>query len=449
MLAEARHIGIWGFGKEGRATFAFIAERYPDVRITVLGDAAAPPADLPAGTPYLGADEGLAALAAGSFDLVVKSPGITPLRPEIAAAKARGTQFTSSTNLWFAYRRRGTVIGITGTKGKSTVASFAACLIANGGHDVRLLGNVGTAAIAEEGGRDATVLELSSYQIADLAHAPDVAAINNLFPEHVPWHGSLEAYYTDKLRLAFIDPAIPLVANWDNAELQRRLAGRPNVDWCNGAGGGYAMASGALLYNGEPVVIAGDLPPGLHNLSNLALAAATVKAAGLLADPLHLDLTGLVALPHRLQLHPLANGCVAVDDSIATVPEATMAALERFSGHSIHLILGGSNRGQDYSALIAALPRHRIAGVWLLPETGHANAAQCRAALPGTIVDVCADLAAAVAGIGQHLTPGDTILLSPAAPSFTQFANFEERGASFVAMCKARWGLAQETGADA
>lgn len=443
MLAEARHIGIWGFGKEGRATYAFIAERHPGVRITVLGDAAAAPADMPAGATYLGAQDGLAALVAGSFDLVVKSPGITPLRPEIAAAKARGTQFTSSTNLWFAYRRRGKVIGITGTKGKSTAASFAACLIANAGHDVRLLGNVGTAAIADDGGRDATVLELSSYQIADLVHAPDVAAVNNLFPEHVPWHGSLEAYYTDKLRLAFIDPAVPLVANWDNDDLRRRIGNRPNVDWCNGAGS-YSMMSGVLLHEGEPVTIVGDLPPGLHNLSNLALAAATVKAAGLLADPLRLDLTGLVALPHRLQLHLLANGCVAVDDSIATVPEATLAALERFSGQTIHLILGGSNRGQDYCALIATLAHHRIAGVWLLPETGHTIAAACQAALPAAIVEVCPDLAAAIAGIDPYLTPGDIILLSPAAPSFTQFANFEDRGTSFVALCKARWGLVSE-----
>lgn len=440
MLNKAASIALWGFGREGRASHAFVRALRPDVPIFVLGDDPSPPADLPPDCTYIGGPESEAALAEGRFALVIKSPGISIIRPVIAAARARGVCFTSGTNLWFTYRRRGRVLGFTGTKGKSTTTAFATRLIANAGYDVRLLGNAGTPALSQDGGADATVLELSSYQIADLAHAPDVAAVTNLYPEHVPWHGSLEAYYTDKLRLAFIDPAIPLVANHDNAELRARLASRGKVIWCN-AEGSYCATPNGLTYKGKTVTVRGSTPDGMHNLSNLAVAAATVLAAGFLPDPLQLDLSGLVPLSHRQEVHRLANGCLAIDDSIATVPQATLAALARFADRPIHLILGGSDRGQDYGELISALAKANLAGLWLLPETGHAVLDKARAALPGKPVEACADLAAAVEGIAAHLAPGQAILLSPAAPSFAQFADFQDRGRQFVALCSARWGL--------
>jgi len=440
MPLEAASIALWGFGREGRASYDFLRERRADVPITVLGDDPAPPADLPADCAYIGGPASDAAVAAGQFALVVKSPGISIVRPAIAAAKAAGTRFTSGTNLWFEHRRRGIVLGFTGTKGKSTMATLATCLIGNAGKDVRLLGNTGTPALSQQGGADATVLELSSYQLADLAHAPDFGAINNLFPEHVPWHGSLERYYSDKLRLATLDPAMPLVANRAADELAARLVGRGNVTWAN-TPESFAVDGDGLTYRGQPVRVTGPCPEGQHNLTNLAVAAALVHRAGLLADPLHLDLTGFAMLPHRQQVWLAPDRTLVVDDSISTVPQATLAALDRFADRRVHLILGGSDRGQDYTALIAILPARRMGGIYLLPDTGHVLAPVLAEVVPQLPAVVCADLADAVSEAAAGMQPGDCLLLSPGAPSFTQFANFEERGRQFVALCGQHWRL--------
>lgn len=438
MWDDVRKLGIWGFGREGRATLGFVTREHPDVAVTVLTDR--PLDDAPA-VAALSGEAANDAIAAGRFDLVVKTPGISLRRAEIAAGRRAGSRFTSATNLWFDRHGTANTVAITGTKGKSTTATLLVAILRAAGRDVALLGNTGTPAIGAPPGRDATIFELSSYQIADLAFAPPIAVLTNLFPEHVPWHGDIETYYAEKLRLATIDPTTIVVANARDAELRGRLAGRANVVWFNAAEG-FAECDGALTFAGAPVAIDGRTPPGRHNLSNLAAAATVARLLGI-AVTARIALGDFVPLAHRLQEAHVGGGILAVDDSIATIPEATIAALAHYDGRPIRLFVGGSDRGQRHDELCRAVARASVRAVYLLPTTGAQIAPLLRAEAPGLTVAEYADLETAVGQAMRDAEPGDVLLLSPAAASFVQFRDFEERGDTFIALCTALAAAAQ------
>lgn len=429
-------IGIWGLGRDGEAAARHLREARPDAELTLLSDNEneRAPESLP-GIALLTGDAARTAISAGDFDLIVKSPGVPIIRPEIAEGQANGTTFTSGTNLWFEANQPERTVAITGTKGKSTTSLLLHHIAEAAGARSMLLGNGGVPALAQKPGADLTVLELSSYQCADLAHGPDFAVFTNLFPEHVPWHGSVEEYYAAKLRLAELDPKSKVIANARDPRLRERLAGHPNVSWFNDDKG-YAERDGALTFDGEPVEITGTLPRGAHNIGNLAAAASVAHALGLLDDPRRIDLGQYGDLPHRLQVFELAGGVTAVDDSISTIPEATLAALSLFPDRRIHAILGGSDRGQHYQALAEAIGKRGNLVAYLLPHTGERIGEALGKAAPDITAHPCTDLADSMQRIAKDAASGDVILLSPAAPSHSQFANFEERGRLFQQLCK-------------
>ncbi len=429
-----RRVGVWGYGSEGQAVLRFVRAQHPRAVVTVLLDEMAYDLDLPAGVALLGGDRAKAAIAAGDFDVIVKSPGISLKRQEIVDAKAAGTRVTSSTNLWLEIHGTAGTIGITGTKGKSTTSTLILHMLRVAGRDAKLLGNAGTAAVGEAPAVDHTILELSSYQTADLDRAPALVVVNNLYPEHVPWHGSVDEYYADKLRLATIDPTVPAILNYRDAEIRKRLGDRPNVTWFND-GQGYTAVGASLSYQGQPVALTGVVPKGEHNLSNVAAAATVALMLDALDDPLAIDLGGFATLPHRMEEF-VVGGFTCVDDSISTVPQATMAALSVYGGRPVHLILGGSERVQDHAALPDAIRAAGVVSVWLLPDTGRRMAAEFAGKLDGVRVTPVADLDAAVRGACEVAGEGDVLLLSPAAPSFVQFKSFEERGERFRALCE-------------
>lgn len=430
----ARRVGVWGYGREGRAVLRFVRTHHPRAVVTVLLDEMAYDLDLPTGVALLSGDRANAAIAGGDFDVIVKSPGISLKRQEIIDAKAAGTRVTSSTNIWLEANGTAGTIGVTGTKGKSTTSTLILHMLRAAGRDAKLLGNAGTAAIGEPPAVDHTILELSSYQTADLDRAPALVVVNNLYPEHVPWHGSVEAYYADKLRLATLDPSVPAILNYRDSEIRKRLGDRPNVTWFND-GHGYTAVGGSLSYRGRGVSLSGAVPKGEHNLSNVAAAATVALMLDALDDPWSIDLGGFATLPHRMEEFEV-GGLTCVDDSISTVPQATMAALSVYAGRPIHLILGGSERGQDHAALPDAIRPAGVASLWLLPDTGRRMEGEFAGKLDGVAVTPVADLDAAVRGACQMAGEGDVLLLSPAAPSFVQFKSFEERGDRFRALCE-------------
>ena len=430
----ARRVGVWGYGREGRAVLRFLCAQHSRTVATVLLDEAAYDLDLPPGVALLAGGRATTAITNGDFDVIVKSPGISLKRQEIIDAKARGTRVTSATNLWLEANGIAGTIGVTGTKGKSTTSTLILHMLRAAGRDAKLLGNAGTAAIGEAPAVDHTILELSSYQTADLDRTPALVVVNNLYPEHLPWHGSVEAYYTDKLRLATIDTAVPAVLNYRDAEIRKRLWDRPNVTWFND-GQGYTAVGGSLSYQGRRVMLTGAVPKGEHNLSNVAAAATVALMLDALDDPWAIDLGGFAGLPHRMEEFAV-GGLTCVDDSISTVPQATMAALSVYAGRPIHLILGGSERGQDHAMLPDAMRAAGVTSVWLLPDTGRRMEGEFAGRLEGLTVRPVADLDAAVRGACEIAREGDVLLLSPAAPSFVQFKSFEERGENFRVLCK-------------
>lgn len=428
MSAKPRAIAIWGYGREGQAALAHLQALHPADTFTILNDT-----PLDAATPaHVRVITGEAAgqvLRGEHFDVIVKSPGISLYRPEATAARARGATITSATNLWFEENAGAHTIAVTGTKGKSTTSRLIDHILRQAGRDVALLGNVGVAALGQTAGRDHTVLELSSYQIADLAHAPSMAVITNLYVDHVPWHGSIAQYHADKLRL-IADPKTRAVLNHGNEGLRAHAAGRANVLWYN-RDDGFHVRDGALFFR-ERTVDTSQFPlRGSHNLENLA-AACTV------ADDL--SITGLrerVAIPdfaqlrHRQEEFRAGNGVLCVNDSISTVPEATLVALAAYRGLPCVLILGGTDRGQNHAALLDALPGAGLVALLLLPDTGRRIAQEMKGRdWPFPIVPVD-DLQQAVREALTHAPRDGVVLLSPAAPSFGQFRNFEERGDRF------------------
>jgi UDP-N-acetylmuramoylalanine--D-glutamate ligase len=291
-----------------------------------------------------------------------------------------------------------------------------------------------------EPGKDGMVLELSSYQLADLEFAPQMAVVTNLYPEHGPWHGGIEPYYRDKLRALTLSPDTVGVCNFASDELKSRIADRPNTHWFNGLGG-FRAGHGELLYGETPVACTGYPLKGDHNLANLAAVATVADLLGLHGVRRHIDLGGFAQLPHRLEELPLPSGILAINDSISTVPEATIAALNAYPGRDVVLLLGGDDRGQAYDQLIEVLRSSSVHSIILLPKNGARILAEITAAkLPINTIMV-ANLTQGVGEALRAVRPNGAILLSPAAPSFGEFANFEERGNLFKTLCKQGSGL--------
>ena len=430
---ETGPIAIWGYGREGRATHDFLRAHYPDHAITIINDDALE--NGPADAKALSGQAGIDALASGQFGLVIKSPGISLYRPEIAAAKANGTRFSSSTNLWMERHRDAFVIGVTGTKGKSTTASLIHYLCELYGKKSKLLGNVGSALIASAPGNDVTVLELSSYQIADLDFAPSLALITNLHPEHGPWHQGHENYYRDKMRLAQIHPSIPLIVNEQDLHVQTHIIGRDHVVAFE-APAGFHVADNTVWYGDQRLDLHHFPLAGRHNLVNLAGALTAIKTTGFYDASVTLDFAGFVPLPHRLQVLRLSNGVVAVNDSISTIPETTRAALDVYADKRVHLLLGGVDRGQEFGVLLAhLLTLPNLASLHFLKGTGERLAVKSEAlGLPfeGPYQAFDDAVRAALAAAKTD----EIVLLSPGAPSQIEFKDFEERGARFLELCQ-------------
>ena len=188
---------LYGAGKEARSTRAFLKAQQPELEVFVTVDNGV--ADIADAKAIAPADLEQA-IAGRRFGTIVKSPGVSLYKPIFETARNAGIAITSNLNLWGAtYRHGRTAVAITGTKGKSTTATLTHLMLTRSGIDAGLAGNVGLAPLDIADTHAVVVLELSSYQTADMNFLPDIAAITNLYPEHVDWHGSVERYYADKL----------------------------------------------------------------------------------------------------------------------------------------------------------------------------------------------------------------------------------------------------------
>ena len=425
-LAGAR-AGVWGLGRDGHASLRKLLALGVE---PVLVDDQPAPED---GRPVLATgDGGLAALE--RCDVVVKTPGISRYRPEVARLSGLGIAVVGGLGLWLAEADLRRVLCVTGTKGKSTTSSVTGHLLAGLGYRCMVGGNIGVAPYdpAEAGDFDYWVIEVSSYQATDLSCSPPVVAVTSLHPDHLDWHGGVEQYYRDKLSACSQPGAELTVANGDSDLLREHAALLgPRVEWV-----GEDDDSGSAWM--EPLGL-----PGRHNRRNALIARRCLVALGVpgAGDDARLRAAaaGYQPLPSRLAPVGVVGGVTFVDDSLSTNVLPTLAALDAFPGRRIALIVGGHDRGIDYAPLAAGVAARPAATyVLTLPDSGpriradlEATLAAPRAAGFVGVTD-CPDLAAAVAAGFRWAKPDGIVLLSPAAPSFGRFKDYRDRGEAFA-----------------
>jgi UDP-N-acetylmuramoylalanine--D-glutamate ligase len=428
---------LYGAGREARSTRTFIARHSPETKVFVTVDSgeaaiedaeALSPLDLPA------------AIAARRFGTIVKSPGVSRYRPIFAQAREAGIAVTSNLNLWAAaYRDRCKVIAISGTKGKSTTATLVHLMLVESGIDAGLAGNVGLAPLEIADRHPLVVFELSSYQTADMAFSPDIAAITNLTPEHTDWHRTVEHYYADKLNLIDRDSPFPV-------GLGARALETPRVIEAVRDRTRIMPPLAPFIEDRIATAVSRSRLKGGHNLDNAILATQIALKAGADIEGIVRGINRFEPLPHRLQVFEI-GGIAFIDDSISTTPEATKAALGAYGNRRIALIAGGHDRHQDYAELTTLLEANGVSVLVCLPATGDRIATAAYAAAPSVEVLEAATLAAGMEALRTRTAKFDTVILSPGAPSYGQlerpgvvFANFEQRGEAFVRLARELFG---------
>jgi UDP-N-acetylmuramoylalanine--D-glutamate ligase len=433
---DGARIGVWGLGKEGHATVRKL--RALAIAPVLVDDSPSDSGVLPT------ADGGLDALK--QADVVIKTPGISPYGPAAAELRAAGVTLVGGLGLWANEADLSRVVYVTGTKGKSTTSSVIGHLLHGLGRKALVGGNFGAAPYDPERGGDYDywVIEVSSYTATDLAVTPPVTAVTSLHPDHLPWHGGVERYYTDKLSATSQPGADLTVANGDS-ELLRERAGLlgPRVQWVSEADDPAAAWMDPLNLQGR------------HNRRNALIARAALRAlaaaagdeelSGKAADDERLAVAaaGFTPLPSRLTPVGTVGGVTFIDDSLSTNVLPTLAALDSFPGQRVALIVGGQDRGIDYTALAEGVTRRvEPTFVLTLPDSGPritgAFAQTAAAADAGfTGIADCADLDEAVTRAFAWARPDGVVLLSPAAPSFGRFRDYRDRGDHFAAAMRA------------
>ncbi|MDG1438403.1 MAG: Mur ligase family protein, partial [Emcibacteraceae bacterium] len=191
---ENKRVAIWGMGREGKSTLSFLKKHFPDQKFTIINRD-----DIETDERLILEDDILNHL--DQFDVVIKSPGISYYHDAVAVMQDHGIAVTSATNIWFGLPKSGKVIAITGSNGKSTTSALTHHILKSLNLKAELGGNIGTPLLSLPLDADYYVVELSSYQTCDLNHAPDMAVLLNLHPEHIQWHQTHEQYYHDKCNL--------------------------------------------------------------------------------------------------------------------------------------------------------------------------------------------------------------------------------------------------------
>lgn len=370
---------ILGYGREGKVTETYLQRFYPHIQTGA--------ADQKDGPDYLDKQ--------ADFEVAVKTPGIPRRYLRIP--------YTTATNIFFS-RVSQTTIGVTGSKGKSTTASLIAAMLDSGGKKVELLGNIGRpmlgALLTDTSPDTIFVLELSSQQLEDAAASPNVAVITTLFPEHMDYHGSVEAYYAAKMNIAKFQTRRDIF-----------VQDRPEIP-----------------------VPDHDIPLlGEHNRQNIRAAVAVARQVGVSREAIARAIREFKPLPHRLEFVGEFRDVKFYDNASSTTPESTVAALKTLPRVET-IFLGGLDRGYDFQELAAEMQKAGIRNVVLFPNTG----SRIKALLPSTMNMLeTRSMEAGVRFAYQETAPGKTVLLSASSPSYSLWTNFDEQGREYQKWIKA------------
>ncbi|MFV0479515.1 MAG: UDP-N-acetylmuramoyl-L-alanine--D-glutamate ligase [Anaerorhabdus sp.] len=414
---QNKKILIWGFGREGKSTLKFLQQMASTSTFVILDDNEIKEA-------------GILCLRDADFDeydLIFKSPGIV-IQDELFPFE----KLTSQTTLFMgAFHSQ--IIAITGTKGKSTTSSLMHHVLKESKKDVLLVGNIGVPCLdVWDSVKEDTVIvfEISCHQLEYIEQSAHIAVLLNLYPEHLDHYGTFEKYEQAKRRV------YQYQTKDDFLIIQKEL--KPiciqEVMTCSlEEDADIKPTESGFLVNQKEVILPLDTKLiGRHNRYNAAIVYAIAQKIGLSEKEFLTAYASFRPLAHRLEMVGVYNGVTFVDDSISTIPQATIEALRSLPDVDTVLI-GGMDRGIDYQPLVEFLDKSSVNNIILMYASGRKIALMNSLKKPVTLVTT---LKEAVALAKKVTAPGKICLLSPSAASYGDFKNFEDRGEQFKELVK-------------
>lgn len=414
---NGKKICILGFGREGQSVLRNIRKYAPEAKITIADQNENINIEDVNIHTQIGTDW-LANLVA--FDVIITSPGVPPF-PELQAVS---DTITNATHLFIdtIANTGATLIGVTGSKGKSTVSSLITAMLRASGKNVHLVGNIGFPVLdfIEKAGPDVYfVQEMSSYQLMYVSTSPHIAVVTSFFPDHLDYHGSLEEYLAAKKRIASFQKSDDHIFYAADTEGAKQIA-----QTSQGFKHPYSEFD-------SPVSIEQTKLIGTHNLRNIGGAWLVAEHVGVDEPAAITAICNFVGLPHRLENIGIHHGIEWIDDAISTTPESAIAALEALGNKVETLICGGQDRGYNFKELGKIIDETNIKHVILFPDSG----SKIRDAINSKNMQFigASDMQQAVSIAKDVTSPGKTCLLSTASPSYNMFKNFEAKGDEFQA----------------
>ncbi len=443
MELKGKKVLVVGLGKSGLAAALFLRHKGAQVTVSDVRSAESLAKEIPALL-----EEGIMVEAGGhgllTFrrqDLIVVSPGVPLDTPELVQARSFGLPVIGELELAARFLK-GKILAITGSNGKTTTTALLGAILEEAGFPVLVGGNIGVPVISlVEQSSDETwcVLEVSSFQLESTEQFhPAVAVILNITPDHLDRHGSFENYARAKERIfAAQSGSDAVVLNADNPRTAQAAArSNAQVLWFSiehSVRQGAWVDSGYLVHRGthdgevERIMPLSKIPlKGEHNVENVVAAVCAARQAGASAAAIARAIEKFQAVEHRLEYVATVNGVEFYNDSKATNVDATAKAIAAFSG-GVHLILGGKDKGSDYTTL-SDLLRQRVRAVYTIGSA----AAKIESQLRGVVsLHSCETLERAVNTAATAARAGEVVLLAPACSSFDQFDSYEHRGRVF------------------
>lgn len=452
-------VGIIGFGKEGQAVLKFLTQngvsatvfdRTPNEELSIEAQKLLSADSI----KYFGGDDYLLS-ALNSCKVWFKSPGVLLPNDILQSLKSKEIILTSQT-AWFFEHCPATIIGITGTKGKGTTSSLIHEVLLAAGHQSFLTGNIGLESafdvLSKATAKDFVVFELSSFQLEHLQQSPGVAVCLMVTNDHYDYHETQTEYWNAKAAIAkFQNSSDVLFFNGDydgsirignlgqgkKFTISKYKQHNPQIciDESN--------QTIAIALNDQRVVIDASQRNllGNHNLENIAAASAVAAYLGISQKTIEKVITTFQGLPHRLQVVGIHDGITFIDDSIATNPDTTIAAVNSID-KPIVLLLGGADKQLDYSELMTHLAGlDNLKHIILIGEVGAImNDSDIAPELKQKVSGPFKDFKSAMNQVFEVTSPGETVLLSPAATSFDMFKNYAERGNIFTQLIREHYG---------
>jgi len=423
---EQKKVLILGFGKEGQDSFLFLRKKFPGKTIGVADQLTSAKLSLSArkllrrdihtrlhfGKNYL--------RSLKHYDIIIKSPGIAPriLKPYLKSKQ----KITSQTNIFFQ-NCPGIIIGITGTKGKSTTASLISEVLTHGGVKAHLVGNIEIPVLQflhKAATDDVFVYELSSFQLEYLKTSPHIAVFLNLYPEHLDHHETFATYANAKANITrFQSKQDFLIFNIQDKNV-RKIAEKSKAKKIPFSSKKSSATKLLLVASSEPALVIGEL----FNIPKTTIAKA---------------IKNFKPLEHRLEFVGKYRGIEFYNDSLATIPEATAAAIHALGKNTDTLILGGFDRGLSFRVLAIQIMQTNIQTVILFPTTGQKiwksiQMVSKKKTLPQHFF--ANSMRQAVRLCYEHTNKGKICLLSPASSSFNMFQDYKDRGKQFKTLVK-------------